>query len=203
MMAEYSDNYLYTKIKEDDKSAFEVIFLRYYSSLCTYACTILSNKDASEEVVQDLFVKIWENRKDTEITTSLKSYLYRTIHNQCINLIESWKVRDNYTKKYNSDHNPSLTTIPFSGDYPIANLIVKELEDKIDESIKTLPEQCREIFLMIRIYDKSYQEVADKLNISVNTVKTQMQRAVSKMKEMLKEYLPIILGLLTYFIKKS
>lgn len=193
-MTEYPDNDLFLKIKDDDQTAFEVIFLRYYTKLCSYANTILASKDTSEEVVQELFVKLWENRKNIEITASLKAYLYRTAHNQCLNQIETWKVRNSYVK---SQANVSdIGLIPFSGDYPIANLIVKELEDKINDSIKSLPEQCREIFLLIRVHNKSYQEVASRLNISINTVKTQMQRAVFKMKDMLQEYLPYLLFIL-------
>lgn len=193
-MTEYPDNDLFLKIKDDDQTAFEIVFLRYYAHLCSYANSILGSKDTSEEVVQELFVKLWENRKNIEITTSLKAYLYRTTHNQCLNQIESWKIRNAYVKNHAQVHEHNI--VPFSGDYPIANLIVRELEDKINDSIKSLPEQCREIFLLIRVHNKSYQEVANRLNISINTVKTQMQRAVFKMKDMLQEYLPYLLFIL-------
>jgi RNA polymerase sigma-70 factor (ECF subfamily) len=192
-MIEIQDNELLLHIKNDNQSAFEVIFLRYYSGLCSYASTILADRDNSEEIVQDTFVKFWENRNQLEINNSLKAYLYRTVHNQCLNQIESKKIRDLYSKNQMQAYEKSLTEIiPFSNDYPIANLIAQELEEKIQKSIETLPEQCKEVFLLIRIQKKSYQEVAQKLNISVNTVKTQMQRAVFKLKDMLQEYLPVI-----------
>lgn len=194
-MTEYLDSDLLLKIKEDNQSAFEVVFLRYYSGLCAYASSILGDKDASEEVVQDLFVKFWENRKVVHINSSLKAYFYRTVHNQCLNQIESWRIRNQYTKNQIQNFNDG-DLIPFSGDYPIANLIVKELEDKIRESINALPSHCRDVFVLIRFQNKSYQEVADKLHISINTVKTQMQRAVEKLKEMLQEYLPVIICIL-------
>ncbi len=191
-MTELQDSELLLQIKQGSQPAFESIFLKYYVGLCTYANSILGSRDSSEEVIQEMFVKLWENRNTLEINNSLKAYLYRTVHNQCINQIESWKVRNRYSK------NQALDIIPFSGDYPIANLIAKELEDKIKESIDALPEQCREIFLLIRLHNKSYHEVAQKLNLSLNTVKTQMHRAITKLKESLHEYLPIAIIALFY-----
>jgi RNA polymerase sigma-70 factor (ECF subfamily) len=184
-MAELQDSELLIQIKQGSQPAFEEVFLKYYAELCTYANSILGSKDSSEEVTQEMFVKLWENRNSLEIKTSLKAYLYRTIHNQCINQIESWKVRNQYSK------NQAQNIIPFSGDYPIANLIAQELELKIKESIDALPDQCREVFLLIRVHHKSYHEVAQKLNLSLNTVKTQMHRAITKLKGSLHEYLPI------------
>lgn len=196
-MTEHQDNELLSKIKEDNQPAFEVVFIRYYSNLCAYAHTIIGSKDTSEEIVQDMFVKFWENRKAILINTSLKSYLYRTVHNQCLNHIESMKVRLQYNKTQTRRLEQEELAIPFSGDYPIANLIVRELEEKIKESIDALPQQCKEVFLYIRFQNKSYLEVANKLNISVNTVKTQMQRAMIKLKEMLQEYMPLLICYLT------
>lgn len=198
-MSDFQDADLFLKIRNDNQSAFEVVFLRYYSSLCSYAFTIAGNKDVSEEIVQDIFVKFWENRNQIEINSSLKAYLYRTVHNQCINHLESRKIRNQYSKSQMLAYEKNLIEmVPFSNDYPIANLIAQELEEKIQKSIIALPEQCREVFLLIRIQNKSYQEVANQLGISVNTVKTQMQRAIFKLKDMLQEYLPVILGFLFF-----
>jgi RNA polymerase sigma-70 factor (ECF subfamily) len=193
-MNELQDIELIQKIKTNNQPAFEVVFLRYYAALCQYAYTILGSKDAGEEVVQDIFVKLWEHREKLDISGSIKSYLYRTVHNQCINQIQSWKVRNEYSKKLTKEAGPEYFTItPFADEYPIANLIARELEDKITESINALPEQCREVFLLIRVHNNSYQEVANKLNISLNTVKTQMHRAIVKLREMLHDYLPVML----------
>lgn len=198
-MGQVTDIELFVKIKSGNQDAFEFIFLRYYEDLCLYAKSMTGSKEASEEIVQDVFVKIWESRETLEISSSVRSYLYRFVHNQCVNELEHWKVKNRFVKNsidklsYNS-----LLPTPFSSEYPIANLIVKELEEKIDESIRALPSQCREVFLLIREEELSYQQVADKLNISVNTVKTQMQRAVAKLREMLREYLPLVLLLMVF-----
>jgi RNA polymerase sigma-70 factor (ECF subfamily) len=168
-MADHSDNDLLIKIKEDNQSAFEVIFLKYYSGLCSYASTILGQDDAGEETVQDVFVRIWENRKSLDINSSMKAYLYRTVHNHCLNQLENRKVRNLYSRSQSQQNEQNHWLIPFSGEYPIANLILKELENKVQQAIDALPEQCREVFVLIRFGKKSYQETAQKLNISINT----------------------------------
>lgn len=194
-MEKYSDEELLSKVKESNQTAFEVIFLRFYAELCAYAQTILGNKDVSEEIVQEIFVKFWETRETIIIKSSLKGYLFRTVHNYCLNQIESWKVKEQYVTSTSNAYYNNIHNIPFSGDYPIANLITQELNKQIKDSIEALPDQCREVFLLIRIKGLSYNQVAEKLNISVNTVKTQMSRAISKLKDHLKEYLPFILVL--------
>ncbi|NJK93622.1 MAG: RNA polymerase sigma-70 factor [Bacteroidales bacterium] len=194
------DNLLFTKIKEGNQNAFEVLFLRYYSDLCGYANTILGNKESSEEIVQDMFVKLWENRASFDITKSLKAYLYRTVHNLCLNQLESIRVREQYINKINTENKTLNNNLyPFSGDYPIANLILKEMESKIAESIEALPHQCKEVFVHIRIKNLSYIETAEKLNISLNTVKTQMNRAINKLRHMLHEYLPVGVMIMWYY----
>jgi RNA polymerase sigma-70 factor, ECF subfamily len=191
-MDKYSDEELFSKITESNQTAFEIIFLRFYADLCAYAQTILGNKDVSEEIVQDIFVKLWEIRESINIKSSLKGYLFRTVHNYCLNQIESWKVKEQYINNTSLAYYNNIHNIPFSGDYPIANLITQELTKQIKDSVEALPDQCREVFLLIRIKGLSYSEAAEKLNISVNTVKTQMSRAVAKLKDQLKEYLPLL-----------
>jgi RNA polymerase sigma-70 factor, ECF subfamily len=191
-MEKYTDEELLSKIKQDSQTAFEIVFLRFYADMCSYAQTILGNKDVSEEIVQDIFVKIWETRGALDIKSTLKGYLFRTVHNYCLNQIESWKVKDQYLNNAANAYYNNIHNIPFSGDYPIANLITQELTKQIKDSVDALPEQCREVFLSIRIRGLSYNQTAEKLNISVNTVKTQMSRAVSKLKDQLKEYLPFL-----------
>lgn len=198
-MGQVTDIELFVKIKSGNQDAFEFIFLRYYEDLCLYAKSITGSKEVSEEIVQDVFVRIWESRESIEISNSVRSYLYRSVHNQCVNELERWKIKNKFVKNtVENVYYNSLLPSPFSNDYPIANLIVKELEEKINESIKSLPAQCREIFLLIREKELSYQQVADKLNVSVNTVKTQMQRAIAKLREMLREYLPLVLLLMVF-----
>jgi RNA polymerase sigma-70 factor (ECF subfamily) len=184
----FSDQEILRNISIDNADAFEYVFLTYYNELCIHAYSILKDKDNAEEIVQEVFVKLWESRMELSIKQSIKAYLYRTVHNQCINYLDHLLVKKKYAAESSENFRDLIS--PVSADYPIANLIVQELQDKIDQSLLSLPEQCRKVFLLIRHDDLSYKEAAEKLGVSVNTVKTQLQRAISRLRENLKNYLP-------------
>ena len=187
-MKRFSDQEILSNISIGNNDAFEFVFLSFYNELCIYACGILRDIDSAEEIVQDVFVKLWENRVELSIKLSIKAYLYRAVHNQCVNYLDHIQVRKKYALELTKNYRDLIS--PVSSDHPIANLLVQELEDKINQSLLDLPEQCRKVFLLIRYEDLSYNEAAEKLGISINTVKTQLQRAISRLRENLKNYLP-------------
>jgi RNA polymerase sigma-70 factor (family 1) len=161
---------------------YEVIFRSYYERLCHYANMWLKDMDASEEVVQNTFVKLWEKRDSIKVELSVKSYLYRAVYNASINEIKHQKVKDNYANMHNN-HEPSNELHSQSE--------LKELESRIEKALKSLPEQCRLIFQMSRYQDLKYREIADILNISIKTVENQMGKALKMMRMNLSDYLAI------------
>ena len=187
-MVGFSDSKILEGIKANNHEIFEFVFLLYYESLCIYAFTILKNKDIAEEIVQDFFVKFWENRHALNIHTTFKAYIYRSIHNKCINYLQHESVH----RKFTTDVQETTLEMvsPLSADYPIANLLKQELSEKIKQALDKLPLQCREVFMLVRMDNLSYAEAAEKLNISINTVKTQLHRAVIKLRESLADYFP-------------
>ncbi|OFY66894.1 MAG: hypothetical protein A2V64_06630 [Bacteroidetes bacterium RBG_13_43_22] len=193
-MKRLSDQEILRSINIGNEDAFEFVFLTFYNELCIYACGILRDRDSAEDIVQEVFVKLWGNRMELSIKQSIKAYLYQAVHNQCVNYLDHLQVK----KKYASESEKNRTDLisPVSSDYPIANLLAQELEEKIDQSLLDLPRQCREVFLLIRYEGLSYNEAAEKLGISVNTIKTQLQRAISRLRENLRNYLPIFLLIL-------
>lgn len=189
-MKRFSDQEILKNIALGNEDAFEYSFLSYYNELCIYAAGVLKDRNMAEEVVQEVFVKLWENRKGLTIKISIKSYLYRSVHNQCVNYFDHLQVKQKHALEAVKNYRDLIT--PVSDSYPIANLLTQELEDKINSSLAALPDQCREVFLLIRHDDLSYAEAAEKLGISINTVKTQLQRALTRLRENLKNYLPMI-----------
>lgn len=189
------DTVLIEKIKKGNIDAFEIIFKRYYKKLCIYAEDFVKEKSMAEEIVSDVFYKIWENKENLNITKSLQAYLFTSVQNTSIKYLEHLKV----LKKYNEFATAALQNKELlyssNDNYPIANLISKEIESEINSAIQALPEQCRQIFCMHRFNDLSYEEIAGKLDLSINTVRTQMMRALKKLKESLREYLPLLLSL--------
>ncbi len=169
-----------------DIADFELLFKSNYSKLCAYANLFLNDPDAAEDVVQEVFFKLWKNREELEIQTNLKSYLFRAVRNGCMNLIEHIQVRDSYKVVNEEDIKDAESRY-------IDEAIVSELEEKIRETIEQLPTERRKIFIMSRFDGLKYREIADQLGISVKTVENQMYQALKFLRDNLVDYLPLLI----------
>ncbi|MBC7425568.1 MAG: RNA polymerase sigma-70 factor [Bacteroidia bacterium] len=184
--ASTTDTDLYIEVKAGSGTAFETLFKRYYSTLCSYAGKIIKNSDASEEIVQDCFVKLWEKRANINIDSSVKSYLYRSVHNACLNGIKHEAIKDTY-KNLQAQHYSS--SFAFATDA----LHASELQTSIQKAIDTLPPQCKTIFTMSRFEELSYREIAEILNLSIKTIENQMGKALKIMRLQLAGYLNLFI----------
>jgi RNA polymerase sigma-70 factor (family 1) len=183
---------LIRKLISGDEEAFTAIFKKYFTGLCLYAEHYVKDKQNAEEIVEDFFCHLWDNCQNLHIHSLLKSYLYRSVHNRCLNFIRSQKIRQEYaTKREYVFSDPELLENPSAEN---SDLFAYELEEQLRSAIDHLPEQCKSIFSLNRYENKSYQEIADNLGISVNTVKTQMARALHKLREEFKDYLGLLIG---------
>lgn len=187
---------IFRKITDDDVHAYELLFKDYYKFLCSYAFGLTKEKHSAEEIVEDFFVELWNNRKKIRISTSVRSYFISSVHNRCLNYLQREKQRfksagDIASLAGNEDAAGEHLIIPEP-----PSLLTNELENALARAIGMLPQSCREIFVLSRFNDMNYEEVAEKLNISVNTVKTQIKIALRKLREIMKDYLVIILLLL-------
>lgn len=163
---------------------FEKLFKTHYSQLCSYANLFLSDPDAAEDVVQEVFFKLWKNRDELIINTTIKSYLFRAVRNGCLNVIDHISVREAYKIVNENDIKDSEGNL-------IDETIVSELEQRIKETIDLLPPERRKIFIMSRFDGLKYREIADQLSISVKTVENQMYQALRFLREKLVDYLPL------------
>ncbi|MFD1816771.1 RNA polymerase sigma-70 factor, ECF subfamily [Pseudarcicella hirudinis] len=181
-----SETDILNEIQQGNERVFEMIFRKYYQSLSNYAFSFLKDMDDSEEIVQGVFLKLWEQRESIEISVSLKSYLYRAVHNTCLNRIKHLKIQDVY-KEYNAEF------LEETYDSATDLLYKNELEKRIADALNKLPEQCRLIFKLSRFEELKYQEIADQLGLSIKTVENQIGKALRIMRTELSDYLIILL----------
>jgi len=174
---------LIRKIKSGDQGAFELLFRLLHKKLCSYAYIYVRNYDVSDEIIQETFIKIWETREALREDQSVRAFLYRCVHNNCINYLKKKSVTIRLSEKYNHEFKVSAPVgEPDFNEELIEKLELENLETRLRLAIDELPDQCKEIFLLSRFNDLTYQEIAEKIGISVNTVKTQISRAFQKIR---------------------
>jgi RNA polymerase sigma-70 factor (ECF subfamily) len=195
---DYNDNFYLNEVKSGNEVAFKSLFNQYYDGMCLYANSIVHDYEAAEEIVEDIFVYLWCNISKISILTSLKSYLYRSVHNNCLKYIDKLKTRNKHLEISNYLLEDAEILYPYNENIPLSEIIIKEIEEKAETVLQSLPDQCREIYLLNRYENLSYAEIAAKLNISVSTVKTQMGRAFQKFREILKDYIPLLIALILF-----
>jgi RNA polymerase sigma-70 factor, ECF subfamily len=183
-----TDRYLIEAIKKGDHNAYEILFRSYYIVLCRYATSLVSNTNTAEDLVSDVLVRIWELPENIQLHSSLKSYLFQCVHNACINFLTR---KLNHTNKLDNETIEKLNNLlpKLYFDTPEDQLCAKEMEGIIEEAIRELPPECNKIFILSRRELLSYREIANQLNISENTVKVQISRALLKIRNALKKYL--------------
>ncbi len=176
------DEILFEQIQHDDKDAYRQLFIKYYSPLCEYASQFISDTE-SEELIQDLMLFLWENRKGLMITTSLKSYLFTAVKYRCLNAIK----KKQYHEQIHSIIYNQLKDQFDDPDYYLAN----ELAENIQKAIGELPETYRETFLLSRFGDQTNTQVATQLDVSVKTVEYRISQSLKILRLKLKDYLPL------------
>ena len=184
------DNSLIQRMLGGDETAFSIIFKTYYVDLVLFAVTFVRDKQAAEEIAQDVFIRLWENRECVIITSSLRSFLLKSIQNRCIDTIRHLKIVDNYQSK--------LQNHPLLLENDTENYVLySELEDDLKKALGKLPEDISKIFLLNRFEGFTYAEIASQLDISVRMVEVRMGKALSLLKQYLKDYLITILIMVT------
>ncbi|WP_372645907.1 RNA polymerase sigma-70 factor [Ancylomarina sp.] len=169
------------QIREGNLKEFERVFKEFYPQLCLYALRFVKTKDLSEEIVQNLFCQIWENRKELNIHTSIKAYLYRSTYHNALQVLRKMGSHNRYKEyiKHHFDENDSSTN----------TLEEKEINKIVQQTLSSLPQRCGTIFKMSRFEGLKYQEIAQKLSISIKTVEANMGKALKVFRHNLKDYI--------------
>ncbi|MBU1009285.1 MAG: RNA polymerase sigma-70 factor [Bacteroidetes bacterium] len=173
-----------------DRKIFEEIFHLYYAPLCRYCLRYVVETEEAEEIVQEMFFKLWLRRDDLSINSSIQAYLYRAVQNHALNFLKKQKVHKEFerfvgfqTQHDHIQHNHELEE--------------QDMQRVLKHAVLSLPEKRREIFELSRYDGLKNAEIAERLNLSVKTVENQMTRAFEQLRTVLKAYLPTIIIVLT------
>jgi RNA polymerase sigma-70 factor (ECF subfamily) len=173
------DNKFLTGRDEEDLRIFELLYEKYFAYLCIVSNYIVKDPLDAEEAVSDVFVKLWNVRDEINTSTSLKSYLIKADRNTSLNYVERNRIKRNLTDSLSVS---SIELLDWGSDYPMEQLLEKEIIEDIEKAIESLPAGCREVFMLSRNTDMKYTDIARELSILVNTVKTQMKIALSRLR---------------------
>lgn len=177
-----TDQSLVESIKNSNQGVFELVFNFYYSGLVVFADQIIKDTTISEDIVQSVFMKLWETRETIDIR-SFRSYFIQCVKNRCIDHLRSQQVKNKFDNRVpESDHlvmDEDLWT-------------KTELSELIEQSVESLPPRCREIFRMSRYENLKIAEIADQLKISKRTVETQISKALKILRVKLIDYLSFL-----------
>lgn len=177
---------------------FEDIYLSYFSKMKHFATEYVISDEDAENIVQDVFVELWENKEMLNMHMNLIAYLFTTIKNKCLNHMRHKIVVQNTATKMQEEYLISLRMNLDSLEAFDNKLFSdQDIEKIINRALDSLPEKCRTIFFMSKIEGKKQKEIAQELNISINAVGTQIGIAYKKLRTELKDYLPIMLFLLS------
>ncbi|MBP6730908.1 MAG: RNA polymerase sigma-70 factor [Chitinophagales bacterium] len=169
-----------------DPTSFEKLFRSQYNALVAGAYRILNDKARAEDVVQDVFLKLWQKRDEIKVDENLPAYLHRAVVNHAINI---------YKQQYRKliEHTDEIAEqTDTTGSHADNSLITTELNEKIERAIATMPDSSRGVFMLSRFEEMSYKEIAEKLEISVKTVEKHMSNALKH----LRNYLPVLVCLI-------
>ena len=181
---------LYQHLTPDEK--VEVLFRKYYAALCKSLYKVLRDATIAEDIVQEVFLKVWEKRESLQMDEAVQSYLYRSCYNTALNLLKQ--------QKRNTDID-SLELSVAGADTAEKDLSFLEAEAEILKAIDALPPKTKLVFSLSRFEELSYKEIAERLDISVKSVEKHMGIALQRLRENLKDYLvAVFLVLLQDFI---
>ncbi|WP_090608162.1 RNA polymerase sigma-70 factor [Parapedobacter koreensis] len=172
-----------TLVHPGHERAFEEAFKTNFKALHAYAYTMLQDENVAEEIVQTVFLKLWENRERLAIHTSLRAYLYKSVYHDTLNHLKHKKVQRKYIAEAMMAHKQEQAA-EVAAD--------KELQRQLQEALRQLPEKCRTVFQLSRFEELKYQEIADRLGISLKTVEAHMAKALKSLRLRLADFLPLL-----------
>lgn len=187
----HDEKLLLKQLQKGNEKAFTSLFRKYYKDLVLFAGYFLSEKDVCEDIVQTVFVNVWDKRKDLNYKVSFKSFLLTSVKNNCLDELRHRKVVTEFQNNYNIFDN----SLNLSTEHAV---LYSELNSNLNKGLSLLPEKQREVFEMSRLQGIKYKEIAQQLNISERTVEDRMAKTMKILLSYLKDYLPFVVFYIFY-----
>ena len=165
---------IFIGLKRRDEAALSVLFDTYYEKLYLFAEKYIYDSDKAHDIVQDVFLKIWENAERLELTSSIQHYLFASVRNGCLNYLKSLQIEDRNNRKYAEAYIESQN---------VDMVDDEELLARVRQVLDELPEKCREVCLLRFVEGYKYAEIAARLDMNENTVKAQLHRGMERLKQ--------------------
>ena len=168
------------------KEDYSKIYAIYFPKLVRFSQTYLHTQEDAENLVQDIFLYLWENREQIPLLGNMNAYLFTVVKNRCIDFLRRQAKNDEKKRSLSELEEKELQ-------FKLYSFSVADIEHLISQAVDSLPARCKEIFILSRIEGLRHKEISERLNISVNTIESQIAIALKKLKVALKDYMPLFI----------
>ena len=186
------------RLKEGDSKAFESVFKFWYEPMVNFADEYIADTESAKNIVQNIFMRLWEKHHLVDPDSNLKSYIYMATRNACLSHLRHLRVEMAFFEKAKKNSEDLQLNYEALHELDIEKIDFSKLEILIQDSIEALPERCREVFLMSRYDELKNKEIAEKLDITVKAVEANITRALTKLRENTRDYLPELVFFLIF-----
>lgn len=184
------ENLIFKGITESDEHSFRIFFDKYYQRFVSFSADITCDIDEAEEIVAETMCSIWERRKEFLSFKAIKTYAYSTLKNKALNVIKHKKAIERHENYVKHTHNSQ---------YFNNKLIEEEVHGMLHQAIESLPSECKRVFILNEIEGVTLKDIAEDLNLSINTIKTHKLRATKFLREKLKKVLIFLPFFISHF----
>lgn len=185
---------------QTDHLLLDNLFRKYYKILKAFACKYVEDQSIAEDIVQEVFYEIWLRKSMIDLNAYLKPYLFKSVHNKCLNHLNNKYTKEKISLNQLSTDSYSEPSLKSQESELEDSLLYKELESEIRKCIDNLPEQCKKTYLLRHTYGLKNREIAEQLNINIKTVEKHMANALIKIREHLKK-LDLLPGIISLIVK--
>ncbi len=180
---------LVKKIRESDEKAFEILFRKYFQDALNYARFYISDRQLAEDIVQDIFLKIWNERKELNIRINFRGYLTKCVHNECIQFLRHEMVKQKHSRREHFKLQEAQIINRLFSETGLNRLFEKEIEELVNQAMVNLSEKTRSIYLMSRDHYLTNSQIAEKYNLTEKSIEYHITRALEMLRQELKDYL--------------